>query len=543
MLPQITDFLWVGARSAAQDRGRLQALGITHIVNVTDEVRNYHAAPPASTLTANSASIAAEPPSPFTYLRVPVTDTATASLTGLLPAAVAFIHCAVARHEGVLVHCQLGVSRSAAVVLAYLIQAAGLSLKDAYTHLKLRRAVAKPRPNFLKELMALDAAAAAASAAAYKARVAKSTLTPGNATAPAAATAAAPGATSGAGKTETAAAAAAGAGSAAASTASAASVPATTTATAGGYAPVHVPAEALRSAASLSVPQGSGSSSTYSAHYGFGGGGESGDCEDRDSGPPPYAPRRSLEAFQADLCRSLHKNSLSSSSSSFSHSSRAGSGSSLPGVAPNAESHLAVGSCRGAVETENAAVPTKSSAVVRPLRGVTCEDVTDCVADATNADSHTEGTRRSAVAAADSTTTVSPVRSSEPVNNNNNNSRGSNGKVTVGRVTLCGRPKRRLPSAADSDCDGIDDDDDDDDDDSQCGDGNGNRSARGTVTVELLPAGSDDSSTSSSNKSDGNVSHPHVTEAHARLTAALSEASLDEVITSPKSVVASKSTN
>jgi hypothetical protein len=88
---------------------------------------------------------------------------------------------------GVLIHCQQGVSRSASLVLAYLMRAQGMSLKQAYTYLKQvssftlqsslpryeddvlmnfvlilvifpsqKRPVVKPNANFLRQLVEFE---------------------------------------------------------------------------------------------------------------------------------------------------------------------------------------------------------------------------------------------------------------------------------------------------------------------------------------------------------------------------------------------------
>ncbi len=49
----------------------------------------------------------------------------------------------------VLVHCELGVSRSATIVIAWLIKHAGMTLKEAFAHTKQRRRVIMPNEGAL----------------------------------------------------------------------------------------------------------------------------------------------------------------------------------------------------------------------------------------------------------------------------------------------------------------------------------------------------------------------------------------------------------
>ncbi len=62
----------------------------------------------------------------------------------------------MARAQGnVLVHCVAGVSRSVSLVLAYLIQAKGLAYQDAYSRVKVRRAIIHPNDGFIAQLKSL----------------------------------------------------------------------------------------------------------------------------------------------------------------------------------------------------------------------------------------------------------------------------------------------------------------------------------------------------------------------------------------------------
>lgn len=57
--------------------------------------------------------------------------------------------------DKVLVHCVMGRSRSATLVLAYLMMKNGLSVVDAIEHVRQRRCIL-PNHGFLKQLRALD---------------------------------------------------------------------------------------------------------------------------------------------------------------------------------------------------------------------------------------------------------------------------------------------------------------------------------------------------------------------------------------------------
>ena len=66
--------------------------------------------------------------------------------------AVDFIQQQIAQGRNVLVHCQMGISRSPALVLAYLHQHQGLSLQQALARIQQLRPQAEPHPALLASL-------------------------------------------------------------------------------------------------------------------------------------------------------------------------------------------------------------------------------------------------------------------------------------------------------------------------------------------------------------------------------------------------------
>lgn len=60
------------------------------------------------------------------------------------------------RKENVLVHCNAGVSRSAAIVIAYLIIIMRLSYDDAYNKVKAVRSCIRPNDGFVKQLRSIE---------------------------------------------------------------------------------------------------------------------------------------------------------------------------------------------------------------------------------------------------------------------------------------------------------------------------------------------------------------------------------------------------
>lgn len=117
-LPTVAPRLWIGAATAAADLEWLRAHGITHIVNVAAEVPDFY-------------------PDELTYHSMSFRDCADdmKAMMDALPAAHAFIDSALASGGGVLVHCRMGLSRSAAVAASYGMQR-GVALSDTLAALK-----------------------------------------------------------------------------------------------------------------------------------------------------------------------------------------------------------------------------------------------------------------------------------------------------------------------------------------------------------------------------------------------------------------------
>lgn len=51
-----------------------------------------------------------------------------------------------------LVHCKMGVSRSASTVIAYAMKEFGWTLDKAYNFVKQKRSVTRPNPGFMRQL-------------------------------------------------------------------------------------------------------------------------------------------------------------------------------------------------------------------------------------------------------------------------------------------------------------------------------------------------------------------------------------------------------
>jgi hypothetical protein len=156
---EIAPRLFLGNAAFASSRDCLAKCGITHVVTA-----------------AQTDGFGALFPESFTYHVLPVEDSRDAPIADLLPGSAEFID-GVLRESGsacaggaeassgaVLVHCKMGTSRSAAVVIHYLMTKRAFTLRGALLHI-MRVRSASPRapythPNigFLRELIRVEAA-------------------------------------------------------------------------------------------------------------------------------------------------------------------------------------------------------------------------------------------------------------------------------------------------------------------------------------------------------------------------------------------------
>ncbi|KAJ6480419.1 protein-tyrosine phosphatase-like protein [Mycena sanguinolenta] len=134
---RMTGGLYLGSLSAVNDHPLLRAHGVTHLVQALEAPW----APPARKEDG------------FVAYSIDIRDKETVDLRPHLEAACVYIERALKRGEGVLVHCQQGVSRSPSIVIAYLIRNHGMSYDAALAFVRRKRACVKPNPGFARALM------------------------------------------------------------------------------------------------------------------------------------------------------------------------------------------------------------------------------------------------------------------------------------------------------------------------------------------------------------------------------------------------------
>ncbi|XP_015250350.1 PREDICTED: protein phosphatase Slingshot homolog 2-like [Cyprinodon variegatus] len=130
---EIFDHVFLGSEWNASNLEELQKCGVQYILNVTREIDNFF-------------------PGVFEYHNIRVYDEEATDLLAYWNDTYKFISRAKKSGAKCLVHCKMGISRSAATVIAYAMKEYGWDLKNAFNYVKERRTVTKPNPSFMRQL-------------------------------------------------------------------------------------------------------------------------------------------------------------------------------------------------------------------------------------------------------------------------------------------------------------------------------------------------------------------------------------------------------
>ncbi|XP_013794253.1 protein phosphatase Slingshot-like isoform X2 [Limulus polyphemus] len=130
---EIFDYLYLGSEWNASNLEELRNKGVGHILNVTREIDNFF-------------------PGMFDYFNIRVYDEESTDMLPYWDKTFRYIRKAKNQGSKVLVHCKMGISRSASVVIAYAMKAYDWNLKQAIEYVKNKRNCIKPNSGFMKQL-------------------------------------------------------------------------------------------------------------------------------------------------------------------------------------------------------------------------------------------------------------------------------------------------------------------------------------------------------------------------------------------------------
>ena len=130
---EIIDGIFLGSISSSYDFKILKDKGITHILTV---IAGF------------------EPPFPndFNYLVINALDNENNDLSNVFEETNNFINQCLEDDGKILIHCAAGRSRSATVLMAYLINSFGMDVQHCLLALQNRRNIVQPNNEFLKQL-------------------------------------------------------------------------------------------------------------------------------------------------------------------------------------------------------------------------------------------------------------------------------------------------------------------------------------------------------------------------------------------------------
>lgn len=133
-LCRVTDHLYLSNGKAANDSSQVTRFKISCIVNVTETTCSC-------------------PLPEVEYIHIPISDSPVAPLSRHFDEVADKIQLAAAHGGRTLVHCNAGVSRSAALCMAYLMKHRGVTLLEAHRWVKTCRPLVRPNAGFWKQLI------------------------------------------------------------------------------------------------------------------------------------------------------------------------------------------------------------------------------------------------------------------------------------------------------------------------------------------------------------------------------------------------------
>mmetsp|Transcript_4020 Transcript_4020/g.13490 ORF Transcript_4020/g.13490 Transcript_4020/m.13490 type:complete len:247 (-) Transcript_4020:106-846(-) len=140
----VPGFLYLSDRMTAGDADRLNSLGVTHVVNVSTDIPNFFEGKDVGGQHRR-----------ITYKRCALKDRIDADVGAHFDAACAFIEDARVNNGRVLVHCRAGMSRSATIVIGYIMITKRWDLKRSLHYVDSCRFV-QPNSGFMDFLINLE---------------------------------------------------------------------------------------------------------------------------------------------------------------------------------------------------------------------------------------------------------------------------------------------------------------------------------------------------------------------------------------------------
>lgn len=143
----IVDYLYLGSYFNATNKNELKNMNIKYILNCASECKNLYS-------------------DNFTYLHLPIKDTTDFEIDKYFDQGIEFIKNIINQNNkqdidpnlkgNILVHCQLGKSGSASIVMAYLIKEKNMTVNESFLFIKNKRRTILPNMGFMLKLRDLE---------------------------------------------------------------------------------------------------------------------------------------------------------------------------------------------------------------------------------------------------------------------------------------------------------------------------------------------------------------------------------------------------
>jgi len=139
----------IGGKAAARNKQYLRLLGVTHVLNTAEQGVGY--------LSQGTVNLDKDyyKPVGIEYKGLKLVDIDQTNIREHVDDVVDFIDSALREGGKVLVNCNLGMSRSAACTIAYLIVRHKMTVNQAISQIRKHRVV-KPNAGFIRQLSELD---------------------------------------------------------------------------------------------------------------------------------------------------------------------------------------------------------------------------------------------------------------------------------------------------------------------------------------------------------------------------------------------------